>query len=323
MSDDTTDLSPSEVRELRDRRVAALAKSQAGLLARRQLPALGVDRFHMRNQIKANRWIEVTPRVICTTTGDLHPQQMRWLGVLHAGPTALVGGLTAAEQHGLANWSRDEVTIYVHSKELLEPVPCINFVRTRRNLDVLRDPDHAIPMARLEPSVLVFAAHERSRRTAQGVLAAVVQQRLTTPTSLLAWVDTLRPLHRAPLFRQVLSDIADGSESVAELDVVRLCRHIGLRKPDRQVRRRDASGRLRFTDCEWLLGDGRTLVLEVDGSFHMDAEHWEADLARQRALTSPDRLVVRCSSRELRDEPDRVGHDLIALGVPRAEPDAS
>lgn len=323
MNQDSTDLSPSKVRELRNRRVDTLARSQAGLVARRQLPALGVDRFHLRNQIRAGRWVEVTPRVIATTTGELHPDQLRWLGVLHAGPTALVGGLTAAQEHGLANWTREEVTIYVGHKELLEPVPGIGFVRTRRDLDLLRDPSRPLPVARLEPSVLVFAAHHRSRRTAQGVLAAVVQQRLTTPESLLAWVDKLAPLHRAPLFRQVLGDIADGSESVAELDVVRLCRRIGLRKPDRQVRRRDAGGRLRFTDCEWTLRDGRTLVLEIDGSFHMEAEHWEADLARQRALTSPDRLVVRCTSRELRDDPDRVGNDLIALGVPLAQPGAS
>lgn len=48
----------------------------------------------------------------------------------------------------------------------------------------------------------------------------------------------------------------------------------------------------------------------------MQAEHWEHDIARQRALTSPGRIVVRCTARELRDEPERVARDLRLLGVP-------
>ena len=99
----------------------------------------------------------------------------------------------------------------------------------------------------------------------------------------------------------------------------RMCRRFGLALPDRQVKRRDSTGRLRFTDCEWRLPDGRTLVLEVDGGFHMDAEHWEDDIARQRGLTATDRLVIRCTSRELRDEPERVARDLRLLGFRQRE----
>jgi hypothetical protein len=50
----------------------------------------------------------------------------------------------------------------------------------------------------------------------------------------------------------------------------------------------------------------------------MDVAHWEDDLVRQRALTTSDRLVVRCTARELRDEPERIAHDLLLLGVPVA-----
>lgn len=75
---------------------------------------------------------------------------------------------------------------------------------------------------------------------------------------------------------------------------------------------------MRFTDCEWRLADGRTLVLEPDGGFHMEVEHWEDDISRQRALTATDRVIVRCTSPEMRDEPQRVAADLRRLGVPRA-----
>jgi hypothetical protein len=80
--------------------LSALITDQHGLVARRQLRALNMDRFRVRNQIDAGRWIELTPRVISTTTGPLSPSQRRWLGVLHAGPRSMLGGLSAAEVHG-------------------------------------------------------------------------------------------------------------------------------------------------------------------------------------------------------------------------------
>lgn len=242
-----------------------------------------------------------------------------WLGVLHAGRDAVVGELTAAEVAGLRNWHRDHVSVLIDKDAKVGAgYEGVEFVKTRRPLPALRRPWGGLPVCRLEPAVLLFASRQRSVRTAEGVLAAVVQQRLTTPEDLLAWLERLQPIKGAARFRLSLTDIAGGAQSVGEIDVRRMCREFGLRLPDRQVRRRDASGRLRFTDCEWRLEDGRVLVLEVDGGFHMEVEHWEDDLARQRALTAPDRLVVRCTTRELRDQPDVVARDLRLLGVPAA-----
>jgi len=242
-----------------------------------------------------------------------------WLGVLHGGPEALIGDLSAAELAGLRNWHRDEITVLV-PKDARAGMgyPGIRFVKTRRSLRELRHPGGELSRCRLEPAVLRFASVQRSTRTAEGVLAAVVQQQLTSAGRLLVWLDRMSPLRGAKRFRRVIEEIAGGAHSTSELDVTRMCKRCGLVLPTRQVRRRDASGRFRYTDCEWRLADGRVLMLEVDGSFHMDVDHWENDLARQRALTSSHRLVVRCTSRELRDDPDRVAHDLLALGVPAA-----
>lgn len=306
---------------MRDETWRALAARQEGLLARRQLRAIGFDRSRIRNQVAAERWVALSDNVVATTTGTLTRAQTRWLGVLHAGPTALIGDLTAAEVHGLRNWSRDDVTVLIPQRlDIDEDVAGIRFVRTRRPLPTLRDPSSDLPVCQIEPAVLHFAAYQRSRRTAQGLLAAAVQQELASPASLLMWVDRMRPLRWARLFRQVLGEIAGGAQSLAEIDVGRMCRDAGLAAPARQIKRQDSSGRARFTDCEWRLPDGRAVVLEVDGSFHLDVEHWEADLARQRALSAADRIIVRCTARELRDEPERVAADLRALGVPRSCP---
>lgn len=302
-----------------DQRWKVQAAAQGGLLTRAQLRELGFNSHMVRHRVDTNRWVQHTTTVIGTTTGPLTREQLMWLGVLHAGDDATIGALTAAEIAGLRNWHRDAITVLVpRSADLGQPIDGVRFLETRRPLATFRRSDRGLPVCRLEPAVLHFAAYQRSTRTAEGVIAAVVQQQLTTPDRLLAWIDRMQPLRWARLFRRTLGEISGGAHSVAELDVRRTCRRFRLSLPRRQTKRRDSHGRVRFTDCEWLLPDGRTLVLEVDGGFHMQAEHWEDDLARQRALTATDRLIVRCTARELRDQPESVARDLLALGVPTA-----
>ena len=294
-----------------------LAAAQDGVVARRQLRELGHTWDHVESNIRAERWMALTPRVVSTFTGVPTWRQRSWTAVLHAGGTALVGGLTALEVHGLENWHRDEVTVLVDDELSFEPVDGVRFFRTRRDLGGMRDPEADLPLCRVEPAALLFAGYDRSRRTAQGLLAATVQQGLATAEHLLAWTEVLKPLRRAPVIRELLADILGGSQSLAEVDVVRMCRVAGLQPPRRQSRRRDRAGRLRYTDCEWDLPDGRVLVLEVDGAFHVDVQSYGADVKRQRGLTTPDRIVIRCTSQEVRREPWEVTRDLVALGVPR------
>lgn len=273
----------------------------------------------MRHKVTSERWSAVSPTLVATTTGELTREQLMWAGVLHTDAPALVGDLTAAEALGLQNWHRDDVTIVVpRGTTIGDPIAGVRFVETRRDLPTMRSTLKGLPLMRLEPAILHFAAYQGSTRTAEGAIAAVVQQRLSTPAALLRWVERMAPLRWGHRFRRALRDLDAGAQSVAEIDVRRMCRKFQLALPHRQVKRRDTSGRIRFTDCEWRLAGGSRLVLEVDGAFHMAVEHWEDDLARQRALTATDRVVVRCTSRELRDTPHHVARDLRALGVPRA-----
>jgi hypothetical protein len=300
-----------------DEMLQALIDRQAGLVARRQLTHHGVGWDHVDHQIRAGRWVARTPRVIGTTTGPLDLSQRRWLAVLHAGPRSLLGGLTAAGQKGLRRWDRDDITVLVDDELAFEPVDGVHFFRSRRSFELLVDPGPGIPCCRLEPAVLMWAGYDASPRAAHAVLAAAVQQRLTTPSRLMRWTDLLRPLRRAPAFRATLRDIDGGAHSGAELDVARMCRRFGLRPPERQRPRLDRSGQRRWTDCEWDVPDGSVVVLEVDGSFHMEVEHWGADKRRSRRLTTRGRIVVGCTAYEVRHEPGEVVGDLIALGVPR------
>lgn len=269
----------------------------------------------VRTQLRAGRWAERSSVVVSTFTGHLSREQRAWLGVLHAGPPAIVGGYTALEFAGLKHWHRDDVTILVDDEAHLEPLDGIDWFRTRRPIDVWHAKQHHLPMARVEPAALLCAAYEPNWRTAQGLLAAVVQQKMSTPSHLLEQLERMKPLRRAPRFRIVLTDFEGGAQSVAEIDVKRMCLDYGLPLPNRQKRRKDRQGKWRYTDCEWDLLDGRVLVLEIDGAFHMEVEHWENDIQRQRGLATPGRIIVRGTAREVRDEPFQLAADLKALGL--------
>jgi len=227
-----------------------------------------------------------------------------------------VGGLTALKIAGLRGWERDDVTVLVHNPDSFDEVPGCYFFRSRRPIAGFGVPG-VLPVCRVEPAALIFAGYEPNQRTAHGLLAACVQQRLTTPRQLVEWVDQLRPLRRARQFRALISDLDGGVQSLAERDVRKACRRFGLALPVSQRRRRDRSGRYRFTDCDWTIADGRTLVLEVDGAFHDDVIQAMDDRARHRKLTNRDTVIIHCSAYEIRYHPESVMEDLIALGVPR------
>lgn len=291
-----------------------LADEQAGVITRAQLRELGHGKDFVRTQLRAGRWQEVSSVVLATTTGTLTREQLMWAGPLHAGPLAAVGGLTALEHHGLRNWHRDEITVLLPRSRGVQPLEGVTFVESRRTVVDFRSLGPR-PVCRVEPAALLFAAYETADRTAHGLLAAVVQQGLSDPERLERWIVRLRPIRRAEAMRHTLHEFAGGAQSVAELDVGRMCKRFGLPKPMRQVRRRDSSGRVRYTDAEWHLPDGRIVILEVDGAFHMDVEHWGDDIERERGLVATGAIVLRCTAWELREQPERVAEDLRRVGV--------
>lgn len=295
---------------------AALARSQEYVVSQAQLRALGVARGEVRHNLLMRRWAVRTHNVLTTTTGPLSIDQRRWVAVLHAGPTALLGGLSSLEVHGMKGWSRDDITVLVDNPLSFDPVPGVRYFRTRRPLRALAARAE-LPLCRIEPAVLLFAAYERNRRTAHGALAAVVQQHMTTVEALREWVELLRPLRRASEFRALLADLGGGAQSLAEVDLRKACRDFGLVAPRAQTPRFDRGGKRRFTDCEWDLPDGRVLVLEVEGGFHDDVLQSGADKARHRKLTTTERVVIQCTAYELRYDAAEVIEDLVALGVPR------
>lgn len=265
------------------------------------------------------RWQSVAPHVVAMQNAPLVPEQQLWLGVLHAGEESALSHRTACDAGGLTGWESPAIDVITAKGDLVEPLDGFFFHQTRREYGgwVLANSNPA--RLRIEIAALLAAERERTIRRGIGRLAAAVQQRLTTANRLLGSSYEVVKLRHGKQFRTALGDIAGGAQSFAELDIGRLCREVGLAPPARQRIRLDRDGRRRYLDCEWELRDGRVVVLEIDGSFHMLVDNWWQDMKRERDVVIAGRVVLRCSSVEIRLEPAAILHDLARAGVPRLD----
>ena len=301
----------------RIRRVAAL---QSGVVTRRQLRALDWTDTHIDHELDYGRWQRPARGCVVLHTGDLTDEQRLWLGVLHAGHGAALSHLTAVRRAGLRWVGPETIDVLTPKGDLVAPLPGYFFHQTRRPYDrwlVEHDELRGPPRLRVEHAALLTAERDHHLRRGAGLLAACVQQNLTDVDRLQRAIPQIRKLRHGHFFSLMLGDIAGGAQSFAEIDLGRLCRAGGLASPHRQAIRVDKQGCRRYLDCEWRLAGGRTVVLEIDGSFHREVENWWRDMKRERAVVLSTSTVLRCSSVELRLQPRDVLDDLIAAGVPR------
>ena len=143
---------------------------------------------------------------------------------------------------------------------------------------------------------------------------------LVVPTG--SWVRRARPelpvvvaanqrLRRRALIRETLGDIAGGAQALSELDFSRLVvRAHRLPEPERQVRRKDSSGRNRYLDVVW---EREKLVVEIDGAQHADPLHGWDDMSRDNDLVIDGYRVLRFPAWLVRYHPEHVAARIRAV----------
>lgn len=313
-----TDASRMYAGTQRNPALAALAARQGGAIRREQLTAVGVSSDHTAHQVTAQRWSEWGRDVILLQNSAPTRWQLMWVAVLDAGSPAALGSHTALELVGFRGFAKESRRIHliVPRGAKCAALPGVQVHESRRFQpeDVTRH--HGMPLTRPPRSAIDAATWQRWPRFACALLAAAVQQRVSTHEQLAeALAEAGHVRHKAHM-QLALADIAGGAESMGEIDVAGLCRRYRLVQPTRQRQRRDASGRLRYLDCEWELPDGSVVVLEIDGSHHLSVEHWEADIKRERGLVIGGDRVLRATVSEVRLEAAALAADLVAIGVP-------
>jgi very-short-patch-repair endonuclease len=240
--------------------------------------------------------------VLVTHSGPLTHLQRVWSAVESVGPPVFLAGATAATLDGLAGFPADRISLVVPAGR--QPGPRTGVTIHRSTILGTADvhPTRQPPRTRLERSLIDMASWAKSDNGARAVLAAAVQQRLTTVELLRAALQRAGARHRSTLIAQTLDDIAGGAHSVAELDFRRLERRYRLPTGLFQAQA-DFEGRRRYLDVwyeQW------RVWVEIDGSHHWEVRQWWDDLDRQNAGVLDDRLILRFPAHVLRDSPEKV-----------------
>lgn len=268
---------------------------------RRALTASGCPTARVTANVAAGRWQRLGVAYVLHN-GPLTRHQRWRVALLNCGPRAVLAGFTAAEALGLRGWERDLVHVLAPAGVAPPRVDGVG-IRLHRTRRLRAGSVLAVRRCQLIDPALALAAGTFQRpRPAVGLVAAGVQQRLTTAFELRAEVEgSARLRHRSQLLR-ALDDIEMGAQALSEIDFARVCRRAGLAEPERQTVRLDPRGRRRYLDAFWRLRDGRTLTVEVDGALHLAPLHWFADQLRQNEVTLSGTMVLRYPSVVLRTE---------------------
>lgn len=293
--------------------------AQDSVARTQQLLDAGLTYGQVRHQLATGRWRWITSNVLLCSDVEPTRRQWMWVGVLDVGPPVALASHTALEMAGFRGFAEEAHRIHVvapHGSRCAGGGP-LQLHESRRFGAADCYGPFRLPRVSPARAAIDAAAWQPWPRFTYAVLAAVVQQRLTTVDHLRTELHQAGSIRHRAHMRLVLDDIAGGAQALSEIDVTRLCRRHGLAEPSRQVRRCDARGRVRWLDCEWTLPDGRIIVLEVDGSHHMSVEHWETDLRRERRVVLDWRTVLRASAGEVRLEGSDLAADLAAAGVPQ------
>jgi hypothetical protein len=285
-----------------DGRVAALVRTQDSVTTRLQLAALGIDRGHVRNQVRAGRWRTAGHRVVILHSGPLSMDQQRWAAVLGQTSGAALGGITAAQAHGLQWKSQELLHVVVPEGSRIVGADGV-VVHASRTYRPERDqyPGGGPTRTTISRSVVDAASWTSNDRRACGVLCASVQQGLATGDGLLDALASAGPIRRRRLIGFTLGDIQGGAQSLLEIDFVALAALAGLAPPKLQSVRLDAAGRRRYIDVDFDIFD-----VEVDGAVHLLPSNYWDDMDRQNELTIGGSRLLRFSTVAIRLQPDKV-----------------
>ncbi|MGQ0845617.1 MAG: DUF559 domain-containing protein [Sporichthyaceae bacterium] len=267
-------------------------------MSRRALLALGMDRWEIAGEIRAQRWHREGRQCVRVGPGD--QQLAAWhRALVEVGATAVLDGVSALIAAGLKNW--DEKAIHVAVPKSSTPLKARGVVvhETRRYeaTSVVEGPIPRMNAATAAVHAVLWALTDRQAAT---ILLMAFQQRLFTAAELYVEVEKILSDRRRRLLKDLCLAVHGGIETLGEREFAKLCVARGLPAPDRQVRRKTESG-VWVYDNEWF---AYRVTAEIDGSQHRDPTSWISDALKQNEATLGGHTVLRIPNLALRVDPE-------------------
>ncbi len=285
-----------------------LAQRQHGVVARRQLVALGVSSRTVEYRMERARLHPVHQGVYAVGHPGLTVHG-RWMAaVLAHGPTAVLSHRSAGSLWGLLRSSRAVIEV---TAERRWPRPGVQLHRSALPEDEVTTLD-GIPVTTVPRTLFDLAAVVEARKVERAIEEAEVRA-LVDPLSLQDLLGRHPRRHGAATLRAALASVGGyptPTRSELEDRFIALLDANGLPRPSINARL-EVEGQWIECDCVWR---SHKLIVELDGrATHRTAAAFERDRARDRLLQVAGWRVVRITWRQLHDEGQRVATDLREL----------
>jgi hypothetical protein len=282
--------------------------AQDGVVRRETLLDAGVAQGHVDRMLDAGKWrSDAGGLVVIAHNGPLTPRQQQAVAVLAGGQVCALAARTAAANCGLEGWQAELVEVVVPRGTTYPRLELVE-VKVHESRRFTVGDIHPVawpPRVRVERAIVDAAVWSRRPRTACGVMAAAVQQRLTEADRLLDELARAGAVRHRHLLSAALRDISGGAQAVSEIDFGRFCRRNGLPAPVRQVVRRDAEGRRRYLDAVLVGPSGRVVRVEIDGALHLVVQTYWSDMYRDNDLRIDNEVLVRLPSYAMHADDER------------------
>ncbi len=293
-----------------DGSIAAIAARQHGVVSRRQLFGLGLQRHEVDYRIRIGRLLPLHRGVYAVGHTALTRNGHRIAAVLACGPGAVLSHRDAAALWGIHDAGRARIEITTPGRSCGSAGLQIHQARLKPDEVTSHD---GIPVTTPSRTLSDLATVLNRARLERAVHEAEVR-RLLSPTSLPALLARHPGRRGAKALRAILDDLADRGVQVTRSEFedrfLETLDGAGLPRPDVNAEIPTAI-RAYEVDATW---PAHRLAVELDGgAAHRTRRAFEEDRIRDRALAVAGWTVVRITWRELRDRPARVAGDLARL----------
>ena len=282
----------------------ALARTldhQLYVITREQAVTVGVTRHALRHRLRSGGpWQGLLPGVYLATTGTPTPIQQEMAAMLYAGPDSVVTGLAAVRQHHIRGPVTELIDVLVPASRRRRDADFVRLHRTTHlptrvwQLGPLR---YALPARAVADAVRDLT----SLRDVRAMVADAVQRSHCRVPDLSTELNA-GPSVGSKLFREALTDVADGIRSAAEGDLKDLLTKAGLPMPLFNAAIYDGDGTFIARPDAWW--PERGVAVEVDShEWHLSPHDHTRTLERQRRMGKHGIVVLPFTPREIRTQP--------------------
>jgi hypothetical protein len=281
-----------------------LLSQQLEVITRRQALAAGVTASSLRHRLgPGNSWQSLIPGVYLAVTGTPTIIQQQMAAMLYAGRGSVITGPAALQQHRIRGPVADLIDVLIPASRRRQDVAFVRLHRTTRMpMRILRFGPlyYALPARAVADSVRGLT----SLRDVRAIVADAVQRGACTVPDLSAELNA-GPSVGSKLFREALTDVADGIRSAAEGDLKDLLAQSGLPMPLFNASLYDNHGTFIARPDAWW--PDRGVAVEVDShEWHLSPHDHTRTLERQRRMAKRGILMLPFTPREIRTQPAKV-----------------